>query len=224
LDSGDDLNATRLLLNNRGFKVRGFASADSAFQKALVAPPSMFILEAVTAHEDGLQLCRRIRSTPGLSLIPVLFVSRCSAEADNVAGLEAGADDYIKKPYRERELIARVGANLRRCYELSQPLVVSFDEIELNSEAMTVTVNGYPVELSLTEFRLLEYLVRNPGRTFNRDHLLKMIRIHSGTAKARLVDVYVGRIRRKIEVDELNPNIDFLTGKHESGCSRSTYS
>jgi len=165
----------------------------------------MFILETAISQGDGLELCRRIRRTPGLSLIPVLLVSHRSQEADKVAGFESGADDYIAKPFGDREMIARVVANLRRCYELTQPVLIRFDDIEINSEAMTLTVNRSPVELSLREFRLLEYFVRNPGRTFSRDHLLKMIRSHSGPVKPRLVDVYVQRIRQTIEPDEEHP-------------------
>ncbi len=205
VDRGDDLNAIRSLLANRGFAVRAFANGEPAIRRALASPPSMFILETAIPQSDGLELCRRIRRTPGLSLIPVLFVSHRSQEADKVAGLEAGADDYMVKPFGEREMIARVMANLRRCYELSQPVLIRFDEIEINSEAMTLTVNRSPVELSLREFRLLEYFVCNPGRTFSRDHLLKIIRSRSGVVKPRLVDVYIKRIRRTIEPDEENP-------------------
>jgi two-component system alkaline phosphatase synthesis response regulator PhoP len=138
-------------------------------------------------------------------LIPVIFVSHRKNEADKVAGLEAGADDYIGKPFGERELIARVRANLRRCYELTQPVRFQFGEVELNSNTVTLTVKGKPAEITPSEFRLLEYLVRNPGKTFGRDHLLKMIRPTLGAVKPRIVDVYVKKIRRQIEVNEEDP-------------------
>ncbi len=126
-------------------------------------------------------------------------------EADKAAGLEAGADDYIGKPFGERELVARIRASLRRCYELTQPTLFQFGDVELNPNTVTLTVKGKPVDTTLSEFRLLEYFVRNPGRTFSRDHLLKMIRSNLGDVKPRMVDVYVKKIRRKIEVHEENP-------------------
>ena len=165
----------------------------------------MFILESAWPRNDGLSLCDRIRKTSSLASIPIIFVSKRAQEADVVAGLNTGADDYITKPFRERELIARVTASLRRCFELTQPVISQFGIFELNYDAMTLTVNGTLLRIPLAEFRLLEYLVRNPGRTFSRDHLLKMIGSESAKVKPRLVDVYVKRIRQKIEADEENP-------------------
>ena len=186
--------------------MNGFASGNSAIRKALSSPPEMFILETAWARIDGLSLCHRIRRTSGLSLIPIIFVSRRTQEADIVVGLNAGADDYVTKPFGERELIARVLASLRRCYELTQPVFSQFGRLELNYNAMTLVVNGSPVGIPLTEFRLREYFVRNPGRTFSRDHLIKMVGSDPGKVKSRLVDVYGKRIRQKIEADEKNPS------------------
>jgi two-component system, OmpR family, response regulator RegX3 len=122
-----------------------------------------------------------------------------------VAGLEAGADDYVTKPFGSRELVARVRGNLRRCYELTGAKSICFGHIEMDPEAVTLKVKGVPISVPLAEFRLLEYLVRNPGRTFSRMHLLKMIRWGSRVVKPRVVDVYVKRIRAKIEVDKGHP-------------------
>lgn len=182
-----------------------FVNGESAIRRALNSPPSLFILEAALPQGNGLLLCDRIRRTPALCSIPVIFVSRRRNEADKVAGLGAGADDYIGKPFGERELVARVRAILRRCYELTQPALSQFDDIELDSNTVTLTVKGEPVDMALSEFRLLEYFIRNPGRTFSRHHLLKMIRSNLDDVKPRMVDVYVKRIRRKIEVHEENP-------------------
>jgi len=205
LDRARDSRTIRHTLSSSGFRVSAFASGESAVRKALDVPPEMFILESAWPRNDGLALCDRIRKTSSLSSIPIIFVSRRGQEADKVAGLNAGADDYIAKPFGGRELVARVNANLRRCYELTQPAFSQFGRFELNYDAMTLSVNGVPLRIPLAEFRLLEYLVRNPGRTFSRHHLLKMIGSESGKVKPRLVDVYVKRIRQKIEVDEENP-------------------
>lgn len=205
VDNGNDLQLIRGVLATRGFKVRPFTNADSALERALASPPSMFILEADLMKGDGVELCRQIRMTSGLSLIPIIFVSHRAEEADKVVALEAGADDYITKPFGKREMLARVSASLRRCYELRHPLVLRFDDIEINSEATTLTVRGVRVALAPSEFRLLDYLVRNPGRTFIRDHLLKMMRVRTRSVKSRLVDVIVRRIREAIEPDVANP-------------------
>lgn len=205
VDKADGLRAIKGALSRRGFRVYGFVNGDSAIRRALNSPPSLFLLEAALSYGDGLLLCARIRKTPVLALVPVVFVSRRSDVADRVAGLEMGADDYITKPFDERELAARVSASLRRCYELSRPASLQFGKVEIDSNAMRLTVGGSPVALPLREFRLLDYLVRNPERTFSREHLLKMIRPGASDVKPRIVDVYVKSIRSRIEEDEENP-------------------
>jgi DNA-binding response OmpR family regulator len=205
VDDASESHAIGRVLKREEFRVLEFVSGESAVRQALSSTPSMFILEAAPAQGNGLLLCERIRRTPALCLIPVIFVSHRRNEADKVAGLEAGADDYIGKPFRERELVARVRASLRRCYELTRPALFQFGEVEINSNTVTLTVKGELVDATPSEFRLLEYFARNPGRTFSREHLLETIRSNLGDVKPRMVDVYVKRIRRKIEVDEENP-------------------
>jgi len=205
VDDALESRAIGRVLKREEFRVMEFVSGESAFRKALSSAPSLFMLEAAPAQGNGLLLCTRIRRTPTLRLIPVIFVSHRRNEADKVAGLEAGADDYIAKPFAERELVARVRATLRRCYELTHPTLFHFGEVELNADTVTLTVEGKAVDITLSEFRLLEYFVRNPARTHTRDHLLKMIRSNPGDVKSRMVDVYVKRIRLKIEVDAENP-------------------
>ena len=205
VDIGDDLHAIRAVLKNAGFKIRAFTSAASALDRALDSAPSMFILDTDIVGGDGLELCRQIRETAGLSLIPILQMSRRSQEADVVAGLQAGADDYIVKPFRERELLARVNASLRRCYELSQPRLTRFDAVEINSEAITLTVHGQRKQLRPAEFKLLDYMVRNPGRVFSRDHLLSIIQSRPRSVKCRMIDVIVRQVRDAIEPDPAHP-------------------
>jgi DNA-binding response OmpR family regulator len=207
IDASDrEMRLLRRTLQMRGFSVRGFKNAQSALRAALRTVPSMFIIETDLPDEGGLELCRRIRQTAALSLLPVVFVSKRIQEADRVAGLDSGADDYIPKPFGSRELLARVRAHLRRCYELTRAGGMRFGHLEIDPEAVTLKVNGVPVDIPLSEFRLLEYLVRNPGRTFTRLHLLKMIRWGSRVVKPRVVDVYVKRIREKIEINRQHPS------------------
>lgn len=232
VDSAAGLRAIKRTLSSRGFRVYGFVKEGSAIRRALKTPPSLFIMEAALPQGDGLSLCDRIRRTAGLAAAPIIFVSERAQTADKVAGLKAGADDYLAKPFDDRELVARVAAILRRCYELSQPASYRFGEIEIDSNTMTLTVAGVKAAMSLSKFRLLDYLVRHPGRTFSRNHLLKMIRSRSRVVKPRLVDVYVKSIRHKIEVDEENPQYlrtvrgvgycfhlpDALSGRWTAGC------
>jgi|SRR5215813_573762 len=204
-NSSREISLLRKILHARGFRVRGFRSAQSALRAALGSAPSMFIIETDLPDAEGLEVCRRIRQTTRLSLLPIVLVSKRTQEADLVVGLEAGADDYVTKPFGNRALIARVRALLRRCYELTEIKTIRLGRVELDPEAVTVKVNGAPVELPLSEFRLLEFLIRNPGRTFSRVHLLKMIRWGSREVNPRVVDVYVKRIRGKIELDTRKP-------------------
>jgi DNA-binding response OmpR family regulator len=205
IDQKSGTSSIGKILTRMGIHSRGFSSGEVALRTALASPPSIVIMEAVLAKENGLSLCQRIRQSSSLSLIPVIFVSVLRDEADKVAGLSAGADDYIAKPFGEREFAARVTAHLRRCYELVQPAKLRFGRVELDPDTVTLTVRKRHVEISLSEFRLLEYFVKNPGRTFHRDHLLQMIRTSSREVNHRVVDVYVKRIRSKIEINEARP-------------------
>src|SRR5207249_5999395 len=124
---------------------------------------------------DGLDLCRRIRETPGLASTPVIFLTAKSGEADRVLGLELGADDYIPKPFSPRELVARVKAVLRRFERPLSPTPLRMDEIEIDPGAMTLTVRDRLVTTTATEFRLLDYFARHVGRVFTRDQLFDSV-------------------------------------------------
>jgi two-component system phosphate regulon response regulator PhoB len=154
---------------------------------------------------DGLDLCRRLRQNPTLSVVPIIFLTARAAENDRVHGLELGADDYITKPFGTRELVARVKAVLRRFERPTTPSVVKFEDIEIDAGAMQLRVNGSLVTTTATEFRLLDYLARHPGRVFSRDHLLDAVWGDARFVTPRSVDVYVRRIREKIEADAETP-------------------
>jgi two-component system phosphate regulon response regulator PhoB len=150
-------------------------------------------------------VCRRLRKHPGLSTVPIIFLTARASENDRVLGLEVGADDYITKPFATRELVARVKAVLRRFERPAAPSVLSFEEIVIDEGAMRLTVRGELTTTTATEFRLLDYLARHPGRVFSRDHLLDSVWGDARFVTPRSVDVYVRRIREKIEVDPENP-------------------
>src|SRR4051812_43372912 len=165
--------------------------------------PAVFILDIMLPGGDGLDLCRRIRQDRGLAMTPIIFLTAKSGEADRVLGLEMGGDDYITKPFSPRELVARVKAVLRRFERPLAPSVLNVGEVQIDSGAMTLMVRGKQVATTATEFRLLEYLARHPGRVFTRDQLLDAVWRDTAFVTPRSVDVYVRRIREKIE-----PNAD----------------
>ncbi len=204
----DDQDISRLVQHNleaAGYAVRQFTSPAALLADAERKTPDLFLLDIMVPGGDGLDLCRRIRKSPALAAIPVIFLTARTSESDRVLGLELGADDYVTKPFSPRELIARVKAVLRRFERPTAPASLQFDEVEIDANAMQLTVHGEVVATTATEFRLLEYLARHPGRVFSRDHLLDAVWGDARFVTPRSVDVYVRRIREKIESDPENP-------------------
>lgn len=204
----DDPDISKLVrhhLEQGGFGVKSFVTALGVIAECERTPPALFLLDIMVPGGDGLELCRKIRQTSPLNAVPVIFLTAKTSEADRILGLELGADDYISKPFSPRELVARVKAVLRR---FERPLPISpvrVDEIEIDPGAMTLTVSGKVVPTTATEFRLLDYLARHPGRVFTRDQLLDAVWRDTAFVTPRSVDVYVRRIREKIEPDPVNP-------------------
>ena len=206
----DDLDISRLVshhLDAAGLKVRSFESGLGVLPEAEKQAPSLFLLDIMVPGNDGLELCRRIRQNAALSTIPVIFLTAKVSEADRVLGLDLGADDYITKPFSPRELVARVKAVMRRFERPLAPAVLKAGDIEIDTGAMTLTVRGKKVPTTATEFRLLDYLARHPGRVFTRDQLLDAVWRDTQFVTPRSVDVYVRRIREKIERDPETPRL-----------------
>ena len=204
----DEVDIARLVqyhLEGAGFTVRLHHQIGTIVADAERQPPALFLLDIMVPGGDGLDLCRRLRANPTLSVVPIIFLTARAAENDRVHGLELGADDYITKPFATRELVARVKAVLRRFERPSTPSVVKFEEIEIDANAMQLKVAGELVMTTATEFRLLDYLARHPGRVFSRDHLLDAVWGDARFVTPRSVDVYVRRIREKIETDAESP-------------------
>lgn len=169
------------------------------------------VLDLMLPGIDGLEVLRRIRTNENLKKIPIIMLTAKSDEFDKVLGLEMGADDYIAKPFGIREMLARIKAVLRRSDKdedsgSSQTRKnIVCHEIEINEETRTVTKNGVPIEMSLKEFELLKLLAENPGRVYSRDVLLEKIWGYEYIGETRTVDVHIRHIRKKIEVDDSNP-------------------
>ncbi len=204
----DDADIAQLVqhhLRTAGFPVRWFPAAAHVIAEADKAPPSLFLLDVMIPDGDGFDLCRRIRSTPRLARVPVIFLTAKSGEPDRMAGFELGADDYVSKPFSPRELVARVKAVLRRFEPQLSSVPIRAKDLEINTESMTVLKKGTPVTMTATEFRLLEYLARHAGRVFTRDQLLDAVWQDTRFVTPRSVDVYVRRVREKIEPNPEEP-------------------
>ncbi|MEO6801606.1 MAG: response regulator transcription factor, partial [Granulicella sp.] len=169
----DDPDISRLVqyhLESAGYVVRPYLAPGQIMSDAERQPPALFLLDIMVPGGDGLDLCRRLRQNQALRGIPIIFLTARAAENDRVQGLELGADDYITKPFATRELVARVKAVLRRFERPTGPSLIKFDTVEIDASAMQLRVNGELVTTTATEFRLLDYLARHPGRVFSRDH------------------------------------------------------
>ena len=141
----DDTDIARLVrhhLEGAGYAVRAFTSASGVVAEAEKQPPSLFLLDIMIPGGDGLELCRRIRQTGSIAMVPVIFLTARISESDKVIGLELGADDYIPKPFSPRELVARIRAVLRRFERPLAPAMVKAGDIEIDSGGMTLTVRG----------------------------------------------------------------------------------
>jgi DNA-binding response OmpR family regulator len=204
----DDPDISRLVrhhLEAAGFTVKVFAMGNTVMAESERQRPTLFILDIMVPGKDGLELCRQIRQTHLLASTPVIFLTAKSSEADRILGLELGADDYIPKPFSPRELVARVKAVLRRFERPLSQSPVRIGDIQIDPGAMTLTVRGEVVPTTATEFRLLDYFARHLGRVFTRDQLLDSVWRDTAYVTPRSVDVYVRRIREKIEPDPENP-------------------
>lgn len=204
----DDVDISRLIrhhLELSGFATRAFSSMGSVISEAQKDNPSLFLLDIMIPGGDGLELCRQIRQRPTLAATPVIFLTAKSSEADRIMGLELGADDYISKPFSPREMVARVKAVLRRFDRPLKPTVTRVDHIEINSGAMTLKVRGRSVNTTATEFRILDFMANNLGQVFTREQLLDAVWKDTSFVTPRSVDVYVRRLREKIEPDPEKP-------------------
>ena len=204
----DDPEISRLVkhhLEQSGFSVRPFNTGAGVIAEAEKSRPTLFLLDIMVPGGNGLELCSQIRQTRTLNSIPVIFLTAKVGEADRVLGLELGADDYISKPFSPREMVARVKAVLRRFEGSLVPALIKVGDLEIDASAMTLTVLGEVVPTTATEFRLLDYFAHHAGRVFTRAQLLDAVWRDTAFVTPRSVDVYVRRIREKIELDPEDP-------------------
>jgi len=205
----DDEDIARLISHNlrtNGFEVQSFTSAASVVAEALREMPALFLLDVMLPGTDGFELCRHIRQNPTLAASPIIFLTAKTAEADRIKGLELGGDDYIIKPFSPRELVARVRTVLRGLSHSDAAIeVLRLGNLEIDISSMTVQVGGRNVLTTVREFRLLEYLATHRGRVLTRDQLLDAVWKETPFVTPRSIDVYIRRLREKIERDPRHP-------------------
>ena len=195
--------AVRLALEDEGWTVDEAESGEDAVAIFQTTPPDVVLIDIMLPGMDGFELCRGIRRS---SDVPVVMVTARNDTHDIVAGLEAGADDYLTKPFAPKELSARIRALLRRARPGSSPHArLFFGDLELVPDEGKVLRGGDEVHLTKTEFRLLCELADNPGKVFSREALLDKVWGYDYFGDGRLVDVHVRRLRTKIEADPANP-------------------
>jgi len=202
-DDSDLFSLLKYNLEKEGYAVAGSQTGKGAIELCRRERPDLIILDIMLPDSDGLDICRRIRGHQELAHIPVIFLTARAAETDRIVGLELGANDYIVKPFFVRELMARVKIQFR---SQAQPArVLKAGGLELDRGSLQVRLHGKLLSLTATEFRLLEFLMSRPGAVFSRDQLLDAVWGHDRAVTDRTVDVYILRIRQKIEADAANP-------------------
>lgn len=221
-DETSFVEALTIGLRREGFRVEVATDGFEALDRFEAVRPDLVLLDVMLPRVSGIDVCRQIRKK---SQVPIIMVTAKGAEIDTVVGLEVGADDYVTKPYRLRELVARMRAVLRRSAgdnagELS-PSAFEVGDVALDPEEHTVTVGGEPVTLPLKEFELLHVLLANAGRVLPRETLIDRVWGNDYVGDTKTLDVHVKRLRSKIEPDPTTPTrivtIRGLGYKYERG-------
>jgi len=185
-------------LRRHGYETASAADGDDALEKAFSLRPDLVILDLMLPKMDGWEVCRRLKADRQTASVPVLMLTARREERDVVEGLEIGADDYMKKPFSLAELAARVKALLRRAGSGEEGRVVEDGDLRIEVDGETALLRGVPLDLSPTEFRLVEALARRMGRIVPREELLSKIWSFYG-GDTRTVDVHISRLRKKLD-------------------------
>jgi DNA-binding response OmpR family regulator len=208
-DDPDILELISLYLRKAGHSVDVLSDGSATLARVRAHPADLIVLDLMLPGMGGLEICHALRGDPATARLPIIMLTARSDESDRVAGLELGADDYVTKPFSPKELVARVGALLRRA--ASPPAEAGplrHRDIVLDAAHHVVTDAGREVKLTAKEFLLLEYLIRHRGRVLSRDLLLTDVWGYQYTGGTRTVDVHIRRLREKFPV--LNEGIETI--------------
>ena len=199
-DEEDILELVRFNLSRDGYQVSCAATGEQALDLARSKTPGLIVLDLMLPGMDGLEVARHLKDNPKTRDVPLVMLTAKGEEADIVTGLELGADDYVTKPFSPRVLSARVKAVLRRRAKEPPKGDVSFQagELEIHPRRHEVLVKGKPVSLTLSEFRILDYLARRPGLVFTRFQIVDAVRGEDYPVTDRSVDVHIVGLRKKL--------------------------
>ncbi len=194
-------------LTGEGYEVIKAYDGVEALDKMRQDLPDLVVLDVMLPGLDGFEVCKQMRTE---STVPILMVTAKDTDVDKIVGLEIGADDYMPKPFNPRELVARIKAILRRTYRQdyqphSQTVTLKHKDLSIDAERRMATIGHRQLELTMKEFDLLLFLIRNPGHVYSRDHLLDYVWGQDSFVGARTVDVHIRRLREKIETDASQP-------------------
>ena len=188
-------------LQRAGYLTEVLNAGSEVLARVREQAPDLVLLDLMLPGLNGLEICRAMRSEPTLAAVPIIMLTAKSEEADRIVGLELGGDDYVTKPFSPKELVARVGAVLRRAgRSRSGQRRLRFGDVLIDAEQHVVTVDGAEVRLTAKEYLLLKYLVEHPGRVLSRDLLLSDVWGYRYTGGTRTVDVHIRRLREKVPV------------------------
>lgn len=202
-DEPQILRVMRTSLPPRGYEVRTAPGGEEALDEIHKQMPDLIVLDLMMMGMSGLDVCRRVRE---FSAVPIIVLSAKGAEGDKVAALDAGADDYVTKPFGMEELLARMRAVLRRLpASETESSLLKVGDITIEIEERRVTVSGAEVKLTPKEFEVLGYLVRNAGKVVTHRALLQAVWGSESTEQTEYLRVFINQLRRKIEPDSRNP-------------------
>jgi two-component system, OmpR family, response regulator MprA len=206
------LSMLRRGLSIAGYSVDLAADGNEALATARDNPPDLVVLDVMLPEIDGLEVCRRLRATD--KAMPILMLTARGRVPDRVAGLDAGADDYLVKPFAFDELLARMRALLRRRREdhIAPADSIEFADLSLSPSTREVSRGDLPIDLTVREFDLLEFLMRNPRQVFSRDSIFERVWETDFAGESNVIDVHVMRLREKLETGGLSRLIHTVRG------------
>ena len=202
-DDADLFTLLKYNLEKEGFSMAGSQTGKGALELCRRLRPDLILLDIMLPDSDGLDICKGIRNDMELMQVPIIFLTARASETDRIVGLELGANDYIVKPFFIRELIARIKLQFRT--QATPVRLLKAGGVEVDRSSCQARLNGDLLQLTATEFRLLEFLMSRSGVVFSREQLLNAVWGQDRAITDRTVDVYILRLRQKIEFDPANP-------------------
>jgi two-component system phosphate regulon response regulator PhoB/two-component system alkaline phosphatase synthesis response regulator PhoP len=197
-DEPDILELLKVNIQKAGYRFEGFQDADGLFRYLAREKPSLILLDLMLPDTDGVEVCRQIRRSESLAGIPVIMLTARGDESDKVVGLELGADDYVTKPFSVKELIARIHAVLRRPGGGESVRRIAVGTLVIDIDKFEVTAEGTKVDLTATEFKILQLLASRKGRVFSRDQILDFLWGQEKAVIDRTIDVHIRNLREKL--------------------------